>query len=139
MAGVQIRKQGSQDETRRFGHGEAEIFRMGGEASVGRFTLQPGWKWSNDVKPIAGTKSCEVEHFGYCLSGRMRIVTDDGESADIGPGDVMHIHPGHDAWVLGDEPCVLLDFAGAANYVVQGLGDLARRESGASEHLEARH
>jgi hypothetical protein len=75
---------------------------------------EPGWKWSNNVKPIAGTDSCQVSHLGYCISGGMKIYADDGTEAEIGPGDVFAIHPGHDAEVTGDEPCVALDFGCSA-------------------------
>ncbi|MDQ3741735.1 MAG: cupin domain-containing protein [Actinomycetota bacterium] len=104
------------DEVRPFqGHGRAEMVEVGGQL-VGRGTFEPGWRWSQDVKPIAGTQSCEVSHLGYCLSGRMRIHMDDGATTEIGPGDVVAIPPGHDAEVLGDENCVLLDFGEISEY-----------------------
>jgi hypothetical protein len=104
------------DEVRPFeDHGRAEMVELGGRA-VGRGTFEPGWRWSNDVKPIAGTSSCEVSHLGYCISGRMRIHMDDGSVHDIGPGDAAAIPPGHDAEVLGDEPCVMLDFGEIDEY-----------------------
>ena len=103
------------DETRKFEHGEIRIVNVAG-ATVGRAVFNPGWKWSNDVKPIAGTDSCQAPHTGYVVSGRMHVVMDDGTEGDVGPGDAMVISPGHDAWIVGDEPCVVLDWSGSANY-----------------------
>ena len=110
MASVEVKSFDSPDETRPFeGNGQANIVKLG-ERSVGRGTFEPGWKWSQNVKPIAQTDSCQVHHLGYCVSGRMRIVMDDGGEAEIGPGDVVDIPPGHDAETIGDEACVLVDF-----------------------------
>ncbi|MGI8806803.1 MAG: cupin domain-containing protein [Acidimicrobiales bacterium] len=103
------------DETRTFDNGEIRLVTIAG-ATVGRAVFQPGWKWSNDVKPIAVTDSCQAPHTGYVVSGRMHVVMDDGTEADAGPGDAVAISPGHDAWIVGDEPCVMLDWSGAANY-----------------------
>ncbi len=103
------------DETREFPHGQAAILTMGG-AQLGRLTLQPGWRWSNDVKPIARTPSCEAPHFQYHVSGRLAIRMDDGTEFIAGPGDVTSLPRGHDAWVLGDEPVVVVDWYGASNY-----------------------
>ena len=103
------------DETRQFGHGEMALVNIDG-GTVGRTVFQPGWKWSNDVKPVVGTDSCQVHHVGYVLSGQMHIVMDDGTEGDAGPGDAIVISAGHDAWILGDEPCVIIDWAGSATY-----------------------
>ena len=84
--------------------------------TVGRAVFQPGWKWSAHVKPIAKTKSCEAPHFGYQVSGKMQIVMDDGTEFVVNAGDAMNIPPGHDAWVLGDEPVVVVDFQGFIDY-----------------------
>lgn len=105
----------SPDETREFPNGRAEIVNVGG-GQVGRLVLQPGWRWSNDVKPIAGTNSCEAPHFQYHVSGRLAILMDDGTQFVAGPGDVTALPSGHDAWVLGDEPVVTVDWAGAGSY-----------------------
>jgi quercetin dioxygenase-like cupin family protein len=78
--------------------------------------FQPGWRWSEDVKPIAGTQSCQAPHAIYVISGRMGIRMDDGTEGEIGPGDIAMIEPGHDAWVVGDEACVGVDFGGYASY-----------------------
>ena len=83
---------------------------------VGRATFQPGWRWSEHVKPIAKTDSCEAAHMGYYVSGRMRVIMDDGQEAEFGPGDFAVIPPGHDAWVVGEEPCVVIDWQGFADY-----------------------
>jgi quercetin dioxygenase-like cupin family protein len=83
---------------------------------VGRAVFQPGWRWSNDVKPVAGTDSCEAAHTGYIISGQMHVTMDDGAEGDLGPGDAFVISPGHDAWIVGDEPCVALDWSAASDY-----------------------
>ncbi len=106
------------DETRTFEKGKVELVNIGGGA-VGRLTLEPGWKWSTHVKPIAGTEWCEAPHFQYHLAGRLAIKMDDGSEPEIGPGDVFVCPPGHDAWIVGDEPCVAYDFSGAATYATK--------------------
>jgi hypothetical protein len=103
------------DETRPFPHGRVELLKMDG-GEIGRLVLEPGWRWSNDVKPIAGTASCEAPHFQYHLSGRVAIRMDDGTEFIAGPGDVTSLPSGHDAWVVGDEPAVLVDWFGASEY-----------------------
>lgn len=103
------------DEIRRFEKGTVEIVTVG-EYSVARGTFSPGWHWGEHLKAIAQTNLCEVEHLGYVLSGKMRIRMQDGTEAEFGAGDIMAVRPGHDAWVLGKEPCVIVDFAGAATY-----------------------
>jgi hypothetical protein len=103
------------DEVREFPHGRAEIVKVGG-AEIGRLTLEPGWRWSNDVKPIANTKSCEAPHFQYHVSGQLAILMDDGTEFLAGPGDVTSLPSGHDAWVVGEVPVVTVDWFGASNY-----------------------
>ncbi len=103
------------DETRTFEKGKVELVKIAGGV-VGRLTLEPGWRWSEHVKPIAGTKSCEAPHFQYHVSGRIRIRMDDGTEFEAGPGDVTSLPSGHDAWVVGDEPVVLVDWHGARQY-----------------------
>ncbi|WP_222598123.1 cupin domain-containing protein [Lentzea tibetensis] len=83
---------------------------------IGRGVFEPGWHWAEHVKPIAKTESCQTAHMGYCVSGRMKIVMDDGQEAEFGPGDLMIAPPGHDAWTVGSEPCVLIDWQGATDY-----------------------
>ncbi|HVB27398.1 MAG TPA: cupin domain-containing protein [Mycobacteriales bacterium] len=120
MAGMERKRFDAPDETRPFqAKGQAEIVNIGGGV-VGRATFEPGWKWSEHVRPVAGTDSCQAAHLGYVLSGRQEIVMDDGTRLEVGPGDVVSIPSGHDAWTIGDEPCVLLDFSGMANYAKPG-------------------
>jgi len=106
------------DETREFPHGRAEILKVAG-GEVGRLVFQPGWRWSKDVKPIAGTASCEAPHFQYHVSGRLAIRMDDGTEFVAGPGDVTTLPSGHDAWVVGEEPVVTVDWFGAGSYARQ--------------------
>uniref|UniRef100_A0AAU2JSE7 Cupin domain-containing protein n=1 Tax=Streptomyces sp. NBC_00049 TaxID=2903617 RepID=A0AAU2JSE7_9ACTN len=111
------------DETRPFSAGTGRLDLIDHErGAVGRAVFEPGWRWSLHIKPIAGTDSCRAHHTGYVVSGRMKIVMDDGESAEVGAGDYIHITPGHDAWVLGDEPCVVLDWSGYADYAKPASG-----------------
>ena len=84
--------------------------------AVGRAVFNAGWKWSDHVKPMAGTDSCQAPHMSYVISGRMIVRMDDGAELAYEPGDVMIAPPGHDAWVVGDEPCVLVDWQGVADY-----------------------
>ena len=105
----------SPDETRTFEKGRADLINIGG-GTVGRLTLEPGWRWSKHVKPIAGTEWCEAPHFQYHLSGRLHVLMMDGTEFEVGPGEVTALPSGHDAWVVGDEPVVLIDWAGASNY-----------------------
>jgi hypothetical protein len=84
--------------------------------SVGRATFQPGWRWSTNVKPIAGTDRCQAAHVGYFVSGRLAVEMEDGERMEYGPGDLGVMAPGHDAWVVGDEPCVFVDWQGVTDY-----------------------
>lgn len=103
------------DEVREFPKGRAEILSVG-EAEVGRLVLEPGWRWSNDVKPIAKTESCTAPHFQYHVAGRLAILMDDGTEFVAGPGDVTSLPSGHDAWVVGNESVVVVDWFGASNY-----------------------
>ncbi|MET9321247.1 cupin domain-containing protein [Streptomyces sp. NPDC003038] len=117
MAGLVSRGFDTADETRPFeaGKGRLDLLQTDG-GPVGRAVFEPGWRWSEHVKPLAGTDSCQAAHAGYVVSGRMKIVMDDGESGEAGPGDFIQVAPGHDAWTLGDEPCVVLDWAGFGDY-----------------------
>jgi len=100
------------DERRDFPRGHLEAVHLSGlDFAVG--TFEPGWRWSESVAPIAGTKSCEIHHNGYVVQGRMHLLMDDGGEGEVGPGDVFVCPPGHDAWVVGDEPVIVYDFAGA--------------------------
>jgi hypothetical protein len=102
-------------ETRSFPHGKLEVMKIAG-GDVGRLTLEPGWKWSNDVKPMAHTEWCEAPHFQYHISGRLHVKMADGQEFELQTGDVSYLPSGHDAWVVGDEPVVLVDWHGSSNY-----------------------
>jgi class 3 adenylate cyclase len=103
------------DEVRRFTNGRIEVFELG-DTAVGRAVYEPGWRWLNDVQPLVGTTSCMVLHQGLVVSGRLRVAMADGPEMDVGPGDLFEIPPGHDAWVLGDEPWVSVDFTGRRDF-----------------------
>ena len=115
MAIIEKKSLEAPDETRTFATGRADIVNLGG-ATLGRVTAEPGWRWSECVKPIVHTANCQVHHTGYVAAGRMRVVMDDGTEAEAGPGDVVWIAPGHDAEIVGDETCVFIDFSGFETY-----------------------
>lgn len=115
MPPVEWKDFGRPDEVRTFPHGRVELLNVAG-GTVGRMTLEPGWRWSNDVKPIAGTEWCEAPHFQYMVSGRLRVRMKDGTELELGAGSVSHLPSGHDAWVVGNEPVVGVDWAGATNW-----------------------
>jgi hypothetical protein len=103
------------DEVRQFPKGRLELIKIGG-ATVGRATFQPGWRWSTSIQPIAKTKSCEAPHFQYHVSGVLKVRMDDGTEFEARPGDVSLLSSGHDGWVVGDEPVVVVDFQGMVDY-----------------------
>lgn len=103
------------DEVRTFEKGKLELINMGGGV-IGRLILEPGWRWSLHVKPIAKTELCLAPHFQYQLSGRLHILMEDGEEFETVAGQVVRLPSGHDAWVVGDEPVVLVDWSGATQY-----------------------
>jgi len=115
MANAEAKDFASPDEVRSFEKGKAEILNIGGGV-VGRLVLEPGWRWSEHVKPIAGTEWCEAPHFQYHVSGTLRVQMTDGTEFDATPGQVTALPAGHDAWVVGDEPVVAVDWWGASNY-----------------------
>jgi mannose-6-phosphate isomerase-like protein (cupin superfamily) len=112
---MQIKNMSQPDELRTFDKGKVELTTLGG-VTFGRATLLPGWKWSTCVKPIAKTKSCEAAHLQYIVSGRMAVVMDDGSQMEFSTGDMALIPPGHDAWVLGNDPLVAIDITGMGEY-----------------------
>jgi class 3 adenylate cyclase len=112
MPGLESKSFRNPDETRVFEHGQADIVTLA-DMTVGRTILEPGWRWSEHVRPLAGTVSCQVHHLGFVVRGRTRIVLDDGTSREFGPDDVYNIPPGHDAWVVGDEMFESFDWSGA--------------------------
>jgi hypothetical protein len=103
------------DEVRSFDQGKVELVTVN-DVTFGRATLQPGWKWSTCVKPLVNTPSCEAPHLQYHVAGRLHVVMDDGTTQEFGPGDVSCIPPGHDAWVVGKDPVVLVDISGMRDY-----------------------
>lgn len=109
----------SPEEVRKFDKGKVDLVNVSG-ATIGRATFEPGWKWSTCVKPIAKTNSCQAAHFGYQVSGTMTTRMDDGTEKTSKGGDVLNIPPGHDAWVVGNEAVVILDFQGMVDYARQG-------------------
>lgn len=117
MAGIAKRRFEQTADIRPFadGMGQMHMVDVDGMA-VGRAVFEPGWHWKDHVAPIAGTRSCQVAHAGYVMSGHMTIRMDDGTEENFDPGDIMVVAPGHDAWVVGKEPCVLLDWQGALTY-----------------------
>ncbi|MBT2452697.1 cupin domain-containing protein [Streptomyces sp. ISL-43] len=117
MSGIVRKGFDSADETRQFEGGKGRLDLVNTDhGPVGRAVFEPGWKWSEHVKPIAQTDSCEAAHVGYIISGKMKVVMDDGESIEVQSGDFIQVDPGHDAWVLGDEQCVVLDWQGYGNF-----------------------
>ena len=117
MSALTRRSFDSPDETRPFEQGKGRLDLVNTDSGVvGRATFEPGWKWSEHVKPIAKTDSCQAAHTGYFVSGRMKVVMDDGEEVEYGPGDFAVMAPGHDAWIVGDEPCVVIDWQGFTDY-----------------------
>jgi quercetin dioxygenase-like cupin family protein len=116
MARIEVRSFDSPDETRPLaGKGRVDVVSIGGKAVL-RATYEPGWRWSEHVKPIARTERCESSHLLYVSSGRLRVAMDDGTDGEAGPGDVVRVEPGHDAWVAGDEPVVAVDFGASPDY-----------------------
>jgi hypothetical protein len=96
------------DESRIFDRGRVDVVTLGG-VTFGRATLEPGWRWSTCVKPITHTGSCQVPQLNLHISGRLHVQMDDGTECEFGPGDVAELPAGHDAWVVGDEPVVMID------------------------------
>jgi mannose-6-phosphate isomerase-like protein (cupin superfamily) len=115
MAGLIAKHLDSPDETRSIPKGKVEIVQLG-DVAIGRAVFEPGWRWSECVKPIVKSESCQTHHTTYIVSGRMHVRMDDGTEQELGPGDAAIIPPGHDAWIVGDEPCVGLDFTGMGDY-----------------------
>ena len=115
MASTVNKNFSSPEETRNIEKGRVDVLDLGG-SQVMKAQFEPGWKWSECVKPVVGGDSCQVSHLMYTLKGRMTVKMDDGTEIAIGPGDATFIPPGHDAWIEGDEPFEAVDFQGAANY-----------------------
>jgi hypothetical protein len=119
MAPMQKKSLSQPDEARTFPLGRLELITLNG-VTFGRGTFQPGWRWSTSVQPLARTASCQAPHLQYHVSGRLAVVHDDGTRMEVGPGDVSWLPPGHDAWVVCDEPVVVIDISGMAQYAKPG-------------------
>lgn len=115
METAELKSFGHADEVREFPKGRLELVKIGG-ATVGRATFEPGWRWATSVQPIAKTKSCEAAHLQYHVAGVLKIVMDDGTELEAKAGDVSNLPSGHDAWVVGNEPVVVVDFQGMIDY-----------------------
>jgi hypothetical protein len=115
MNKAQLKDFGKPDEVREFPNGRVELIHMDGKV-IGRAIFEPGWKWSTSVQPLAKTKSCEAPHFQYHISGILRIKMDDGQEIECKPGSLSLLPSGHDAWVVGNEPAVVIDFQGMVDY-----------------------
>lgn len=117
MSGLVHKSFAEPDEVRAFedGAGHVDLVNLD-QGPVGRAVFGAGWQWSKHVRPIAGTDSCQASHAGYIVAGRMRVEMDDGQAEEFGPGDLMVVPPGHDAWTLGDDDCVMIDWQGVADY-----------------------
>lgn len=115
MNNAELKSFGKPEEVREFPKGRVDLLKVGG-ATVGRATFEPGWRWSTSVQPIAKTKSCEAPHFQYHVSGVLMVLMDDGTELECKPGDVSLLPSGHDAWVVGNEPAVVVDFQGMIDY-----------------------
>jgi hypothetical protein len=111
MPAHEVKNVSASTEVRQFPHAKIELVNLAG-GTVARFTLQKGWKWSNDIKPVVKTEWCEAPHLQYIISGSYHVQMKDGAEFDIGAGDVASVPPGHDAWVTGDEPTVGIEFVG---------------------------
>jgi hypothetical protein len=111
MAEIKKRAFSVPDEKRSFDKGRLELVTLGG-VTFGRATFQPGWKWSSSIKPLVHTKSCKASHLQYHVSGRIRVRLENGTEDEFGPGEVSLLPPGHDAWVVGNEPAVVIDLSG---------------------------
>ena len=115
MEKMELKSFDTPDEVRAFDKGKLELVKIGGTV-IGRATFQPGWKWSESVKPLVKTNSCEAPHFQYHVSGTLRIRMADGTERNCKAGDVSLLPSGHDAWVVGNEPVVVVDFQGMVDY-----------------------
>jgi hypothetical protein len=115
MSQAELKNFGKPDEVREFPNGRVELVNIGG-ATVGRAVFEPGWRWATSVQPLAKTKSCEAPHFQYHVSGVLKVRMDDGSEMECRAGDVSLLPSGHDAWVVGDQPAVVVDFQGMLDY-----------------------
>ncbi len=115
MGALEFNDFSSPDDVRTPERTTVEVVKLAG-GEIGRYTFQPGWRWSECIKPVVGGDSCQTDHIGYLASGKLQVQSDEGKTAEVSAGSVYHIAPGHDAWVVGDEPAVSIEFQGAAHY-----------------------
>ena len=115
MKAMEVKGFASPDEVRTFPKGKLELIKVG-NVMIGKATFEPGWKWSSHVRPLVKTRSCEAPHFQYHISGTLHVVTDSGETRDVKAGEISALGSGHDAWVVGNEPVVVIDFQGMRDY-----------------------
>ena len=115
VSGIESKSFDKPDETRTPAKTRVDVVRVGG-TEIGRFTFEPGWKWSECIKPVVGTDSCQNEHVGYLEVGRLAVVHEDGTETEVGAGEAYRIAPGHDAWVVGDEAAIAYEFKSADSY-----------------------
>ncbi len=118
MENMQVKSLNAPEEVRTFDKGKLELVKVNG-ATIGRAVFQPGWKWSESVKPMAKTKSCEAPHFQYHVSGTIMVQMDDGTQIECKAGDVSLLPIGHDGWVVGNEPAVVVDIQGMVDYAME--------------------
>jgi mannose-6-phosphate isomerase-like protein (cupin superfamily) len=116
-----VRNFSTPDEIKEFSNGRIEFVTLE-DVAFAKVTLKPGWRWSRDIKPTMKSELCESHHIQYVISGRLRVLMDDGTEHDLSPGDVCVVAPGHDAWVLGNEPFVAIDFTGMKEYRKEHTG-----------------
>jgi hypothetical protein len=121
MKKAELKSFNKPDEVRNFPKGKLELVKIG-RATVGRAIFQPGWRWSTSVQPLVKTKSCEAPHFQYHVSGTLKVVMDDGTQLECKAGDVSLLPVGHDAWVVGNEPAIIVDFQGMLDYAKESPG-----------------
>ena len=115
MAAYERKNLATPDEVRTFPHGRVELANLE-SGPVARATYEPGWRWSNDIKPMAKTDWCQVNHAGYVLSGTMGIKMAGGDEFVVGPGELVTLGSGHDAWVIGNEPCMMIDWGAISTF-----------------------
>jgi hypothetical protein len=118
---AEVKSYNQPEEVRSFPKGKVELVKIGG-AMIGRAVFEPGWKWSTSVQPLVKTKSCEAPHYQYHVAGTLKIIMDDGSEFECKPGDVSLFPTGHDAWVVGNETVVVVDFQGMVDYAKQSSG-----------------
>jgi hypothetical protein len=115
MEKAELKSFSNPDEVRTFPKGKLELIKIGG-STIGRATFEPGWRWADSVQPLVKTKSCEAPHFQYHVAGTLMVVMDDGTQLECKAGDVSLLPTGHDAWVVGNNPVIIVDFQGMIDY-----------------------